>query len=168
MKRLGQLQAVTGSRTILLITKDQCFHEALRALANTLGLLVLQAKGTAGLVPILRATKPMAVLLDLDLPDEAAWQTADVLLNETGCPTVILLTARAGQFDMEAAIRAGSLVSKSEPPHRLLEIIDEALQMPEINQLERNAIQRVLIRRLRPSAWAGPTTPAYRFWGRNE
>lgn len=168
MKRLGQLHAVKGSRTILLITNDQRFHENLRALANTLGLLVLQAKGAVGLVSILRATKPMVVLLDLDLPDESAWQTADVLLNETGCPTVILLTGRAAQFDMEAAIRAGSLVSKSQPPGRLLELIDEALRMPENNQAERNAIQRVLIRWLRPSAWAGSTTPAYRFWGRNE
>jgi hypothetical protein len=59
-------------------------------------------------------------------------------------------------------------VSKNETPHRLLEIIEKALEMPEDNQTERTAIQRVLIRWLRPLAWEEATTPAYRFWRINE
>lgn len=160
--------AHVGSRTVLLISNDKRFYESLRSLANKLGLIVVKAECTRGTLAVLRATRPVAVLLDLDSPGGAAWGTADILLNEPGCPAVILLTGRSGQFDLQTAIRAGSLVSKSETPHRLLEIIEKALEMPEDNQTERTAIQRVLIRWLRPLAWEEVTTPAYRFWRINE
>jgi DNA-binding response OmpR family regulator len=157
----------TGLSTILLISNDRMFCEALRAFANTIGLLVVQADRTAGTVVILQATKPNAVLLDLDLPDEAAWQVADLVLSEPGCPAVILVTGRTAQFDLQTAIRAGSLVSKNESAASLLDMVTQALEMPDANQLERNAIQRVLIRRIKPFTWA-ESTPAYRFWGINE
>ena len=157
-----------GSRTILLISNDTRFHGTLRSFANTLGLMVVRAERKSGTLAILEATKPAAVLLDLDLPGEAAWEVADLLLNEPGCPAVVLLTTRTAQFDTETAIRAGSLVRKDESPCRLLEIVQETLSMPEVNQAERNAIQRVLLRWLRPFEWAESTAPAYRFWGINE
>jgi CheY-like chemotaxis protein len=157
-----------GSRTILLISTDKRFHENLRSLANTIGLFVVKAERTSGTMAVLQATRPIAVLLDLDLPQQAAWQTADLVLNQPGCPAVILLSGRTAQFDMRTAMRAGSLVSKKEPPDRLLGIIQERLKLPVGNEAERNAIQRVLIRWLRPSGWAESTTPAYRFWGINE
>jgi CheY-like chemotaxis protein len=141
------------SRTILLISDDTRFHATLRSFANTGGLLVVRAEPKAGTVAILQATKPVAVLLDLDLPGAAAWEVADLLLNEPGCPAVVLLTGRTSQFDTETANRAGSLVRKDESPCRLLEIVEETLSMPEANQAERNAIQRVLIRWLRPFQW---------------
>jgi CheY-like chemotaxis protein len=154
------------SRTILLMSDDTRFHAIVRAFANTLGLLVVRAEPKAGTIAILQATKPVAVLLDLDLPGAAAWEVADLLLNEPGCPAVVLLTGRTSQFDTETANRAGSLVRKDESPCRLLEIVQETLSMLEVNQAERNAIQRVLIRWLRPFQW--PEAPAYRFWDINE
>jgi FixJ family two-component response regulator len=157
-----------GSRTVLLITNDKRYHENLRSLANTIGLFVIKATRTSGTVAILQATRPIAVLLDLDLPDEAAWQIGDMVLNEPRCPAVILLSGRTAQFDMRTAIRAGSLVSKHESPGRLLGVIQERLQLPDANQVEWNAIQRVLIRWLRPSGWAEPSGGAHRFWGINE
>ena len=157
-----------GSRTILLISDDTRFHGTLRSFANTLGLMVVRAERKAGAVAILHATKPAAVLLDLDLPGEAAWEVADLLLNEPDCPAVVLLTSRTAQFDTETAIRAGSLVRKDESPCRLLQIVEETLSMPEVNQAERNAIQRVLLRWLRPFEWPESTAPTYRFWGINE
>jgi DNA-binding NtrC family response regulator len=155
-------------RTILLISNDRDFHQNLRSRANAVGLLVVRAELAVGTLPILQATKPQAVLLDLDLPDEAAWQTAALVLSEACCPEVILLTARTAQFDMRTAIRAGSLVTKSESPERVLQLIEEKLELPEANRTERNAIQRVLMGWLRPSGWEGPTTPSFRFWGINE
>lgn len=169
MRAIGRFpELLAGVRTILLISADKQLHQNLRALANTLGLMVVRAERAVGIVFILQATRPVAVLLDLDLPNQAAWETAELLLNEPGCPAVILLTARTAQFDMWTAMRAGSLVSKSEPPGRLLEIVEKALELPEVNRTERNAIQQVLIRRLRPSEWAESATPSYRFWGINE
>jgi len=158
----------TACRTILLIRNDREFDQNLRSQANTLGLFVVRAERAVGTLAILQATKPEAVLLDLDLPDEAAWQIADLVLGEPSCPAVIMLTGRIVQFDIRTALRAGVLVSKSESPERILEIVEEKLELPEANRAERNAIQRVLIRWLRPSGWAGSTTPAFRCWGINE
>jgi DNA-binding response OmpR family regulator len=154
-------------RTILLVSEDRQLHENLRTLANTLGHLVVLTKGPIGSVAILRATRPEAVLLDLDLPRQAAWTTAEALLQCDSCPPLILLTGKAQQFDAETAIRAGSLVDKSEPVSRILAVVAETLELSTVNQAERNAIQRVLIRWLRPFTW-GPTDPAHRFWGINE
>ena len=108
------------------------------------------------------------VLLDLDLPSQAAWEAADWLLQEQNCPPLILLTARSGQFDPSTAIRAGSLVDKTIGPSRLLEVVDETLGVPCSAQAERNAIQRVVIQWLKPCGWSIPVTPAYRFWPLNE
>jgi hypothetical protein len=43
-----------------------------------------------------------------------------------------------------------------------------ALTLRDANRAERNAIQRVVIRWLRPCAWPVPVTPTYRFRGLNE
>jgi CheY-like chemotaxis protein len=153
-----------ASRTILLITNDKGYHENLRSLANTIGFFVVKATRISGTVAILQATRPIVVLLDLDLPDEAAWQMADIILNEPRCPAVILLSGRTAQFDFRTAIRAGSIVSKNESPGRPLEMIQERLHLPpSANQAEWNASQRVLIRWLRPSGWAQATSGAHRF-----
>jgi DNA-binding response OmpR family regulator len=167
--RHGVMQLPRSSKAacpiILLISNDREFHHNLRFRGNTLGVLVVRAERAVGTLPILQATKPQAVLLDLDLPDEAAWQIAELVLSEACSPEVILLTGRTAQFDIRTAIRAGSLVSKSESPERVLELIEQKLELPEANRIERNAIQSVLIGWLRPSGWEGPTTPSFRFWG---
>jgi DNA-binding response OmpR family regulator len=116
----------------------------------------------------LRAGQLAAVLLDLDLPSQAAWEAADGLLQEKTCPPLILLTARSDQFDVSTAIRAGSLVDKTIDPRRLLEAVDATLAAPSSARAEQNAIQRVMIRWLRPCSWTAPVTPAYRFWRINE
>ena len=152
----------------MFVSTDRQLHESLRTLANTIGQMVVRAEYALGTVAILRATRPVVVLLDLDLPNEAAWEVADFLLKEPSCPPVILLTARTEQFDARTAIRAGPLVSKGESACRLLEIVQEALEKQTINQAERNAIQRVHLHQLRRTNWVEETTPAYRFWGINE
>ncbi len=155
-------------RKLLLISNDQRFHEKLCSLTNTTGLLVAKAERAADMGAILHATKPDAVLLDLDLPYEAGWEIADDLLDEPSCPAVLLFSGRTARFDIETAIRAGSLVSKAESAERLLRIVQETMAKPEPTQAERNAMQRGLIRWLKPAAWVESATPAYRFWGINE
>jgi CheY-like chemotaxis protein len=115
-----------------------------------------------------RAGQSAVVLLDLDLPSQVAWEAADSLLQEVSCPPLLLLTARSEQFDLGTAMRAGSLVDKTASPSRLLELVDQTLAGPCSAQVERNAIQRVMIRWLRPCSWSVPVTPAYRFWRINE
>jgi DNA-binding response OmpR family regulator len=130
--------------------------------------MVVRLNGSAGAVPIMLTVRPALVLLDLDLPRQGGWEAADALLEEESCPPVLLLTARSEQFDANTALRAGSLINKTESPSHLLEVVEETLSMPKASQAECNAIQRVLIRWLKPCNWHVPVTPAYRFWGINE
>jgi len=155
-------------RTILLISNDTRLGQELRCVANAVGRMVVRVDGAADVSRIVYAVRPAVVLLDLDLPAEAAWEKADSLLQEQRCPPVILLTARKEQFDVRTAIQAGSLVDKSAEPAHLLDIVDRTLAMTDSSQTELNAIQRVIVRWLRPCSWSVPVTPAYRFWGINE
>ena len=155
-------------RRLLLLSNDAGFHQALRRAADGVGQAVVQFTGGADALRLLAAVKPVAVLLDLDLPSGAAWEMADTLLQQPDCPAMLLLTSRSEQFDVRTAVRAGSLFEKSAGPQRLLELVEQAVAAPVSVQTERNAIQRVAIRWLRPSSWCVPLTPAYRFWGINE
>lgn len=155
-------------RRILLISDDTSLGENLRCAAGRTGQAVVHLVGVADALRELRAGQPVAVLLDLDLPAEAAWEAADRLLQEECCPPLILLTARSDQFDVGTAIRAGSLVDKTADPIRLLGAVDQILAGPSSAQTERNAIQRVMIQWLRPCNWSAPPTPAYRSHGTNE
>jgi CheY-like chemotaxis protein len=153
---------------ILLVSNDTSFCENLRREADRTGRQVVPANGLTEAVQAVRSAQLAAVLLDLDLPSQGAWEIADDLLEEAGCPPVILLTGRRDQFDVSTAIRAGSLVDKSAGLAKVLELVDQALSLPDANRGERNAIQRIMIQWLRPCAWSAPVTPAYCYWGLNE
>ena len=156
------------TKEILLVSDDASLGEHLSCAAARTGRCVVQVERVADALRKLRAGQPAAVLLDLDLPSQAAWEAADCLLQEEGCPPLILLTARRDQFDVSTAIRAGSLVDKTTDPSLLLKAVDETLAAPCSAQAERNAIQRVMILWLRPCSWSVPVTPAHRFWRLNE
>jgi DNA-binding response OmpR family regulator len=155
-------------RGILLISDDASLGESLRCAAAPLGRTVVQVDGLADALQNMCAGHPVAVLLDLDLPSQVAWEVADCLLQEQSCPPLILLTARSDQFDLSTAVRAGALIDKTTDHGRLLEAVDQTLAVTCSAQAERNAIQRVIIRWLRPCSWSVPITPAHRFWGLNE
>lgn len=153
---------------LLLISDDKAAGENLRCAAARLGRSVVQTDRLSEALRQVQTDWPVAVVLDLDLPEEKAWGIAEGLLQEPGCPPLILLTGRREQFDVSTAIRAGSLVDKSGSVEQLLEAVEQTLALPESNRAERNAIQRVVIQWLRPCAWSVPVTPAPRFWGLNE
>jgi CheY-like chemotaxis protein len=153
---------------ILLVGQDPRFEETLRLVARKAGLAVLQAGERNEVLRLAACTQPAAILLDLDLPFQAAWEIADALLKEATCPTLILLTEHTDQFDWDAAFRAEHLVSKFADPGALARTLEQTAVESASCPGERNAIQRVLIRWMRPSAWPVPVTPAFRFWGINE
>lgn len=163
----GSRSSSARSRTILFITNDKQLHEKLMMLANATGQMVVRAEH-AGVRVVMQATHSVAVLLDLDLPHAIAWETAELILREPDCPPLILLTRRRAEFELQTPALRGSLLSKSESPSHVLEIVRETVEMPEANQAERNAVQRAVIRSLRASQAAAPTAPTYRFWGINE
>jgi CheY-like chemotaxis protein len=151
----GRFRSTSVGRTILLMSEDRALHEALRSLANERGHLVIRANGAIGSVAILEAIRPAVVLLDLDLPRQAAWELAEGLLACKACPRLILLTGRKEPFDPRTARRIGRLLNKNAPVSRLLEAALLASRGPILNQAERNAIRRALIRRLRPFRLGG-------------
>jgi DNA-binding response OmpR family regulator len=153
---------------ILLVSDDAALGDGLRRAAALSERAVVQADEANVALQKIQDDRPAVVLLDLDLPAGGAWEAADCLLQEESCPPLILLTARGGEFDVGSAIRAGSLVDKNTDASRLLHVVDQALAAPRSAQVERNAIQRVMIRWLKPSSWPVPVTPAHRFWGINE
>jgi CheY-like chemotaxis protein len=153
---------------ILLVSNDTALGENLRRDADRAGRSVVRADGLVEALQTVRSAQIAAVLLDLDPASQGAWEIADSLLQEAGCPPLVLLTGRRDQFDVSTAIRAGSLADKSAGSAKLLEVVDQALALPDSNQGERNAIQRIMIQWLRPCAWSAPVTPTYRFWGLNE
>lgn len=153
---------------ILFVSDDALLGEGLRRAAALSERAVVQADEASDALQKLRDDHPAVVLLDLDLPSGGAWEAADCLLQEEVCPPLILLTARSGEFDVDSAIRAGSLVDKGAGAGKLLRVVEQALAAPRSAQVERNAIQRVMIRWLKPSGWPVPVTPAHRFWGINE
>ncbi len=166
--RSGLQAARAEEAGILLVSDDANLGEGLRRAAGRMRRLVVRVDKTIDALDGVRSGRSAVVLLDLDLPFQAAWDVADRLLEEQNCPPLILLTAHSNQFDLSTAIRAGSLVDKTAGPGRLLEAVDRTLAAPCSAQAEQNAIQRVVIRWLRPCGWSVPVTPAYRFWGINE
>jgi DNA-binding response OmpR family regulator len=164
----GELPPQATKPSILLVSNDAALGENLRRAAEQTGRSVVRAAGLEETLRTARMMQPVAVVLDLDLPSQGAWEVADSLLQRADCPPLILLTGRREQFDVSTAIRAGSLVDKSASLAKLLEAVDEALALPDANRGERNAIQRIMIQWLRPCAWSVPVTPAYRYWGLNE
>jgi DNA-binding NarL/FixJ family response regulator len=153
---------------LLLISDDAVVGECLRSAAEQAGRAVVRAAGLGETLRTAHMIRPVAVVLDLDLSAGGAWEIADRLLQEAGCPPLVLLTGRRDQFDVSTAIRAGSLVDKSGGLAKVLEAVDQALALPDANRVERNAIQRIMIQWLRPCAWSAPVKPTYRFWGLNE
>ena len=164
----GGIPAPGPKQLILLISDDAVVAENLRRAAEQTGRSVVRAAGLGETLRTAHMMQPVAVVLDLDLPSDGAWEIADGLLREAGCPPVVLLTGRREQFDVSTAIRAGSLVDKSGGLAKVLEAVDQALALPDSNRGERNAIQRITIQWQRPCAWSAPVTPTCRFWGLNE
>jgi CheY-like chemotaxis protein len=148
-----------NTNLFLLLSGDATLGRNLRDAADQMGLLFVHSASLIGAIWQLRALRPGAVLLDLDWPSEAAWETADRLLELESCPPVILVTARTNQFDPGIAVRAGTIVDKSAGPTRLLRLAEQVSAQPSFEG-ERNSIRRILIRWFRPSGWPVPVTPA--------
>src|SRR5262249_31032671 len=101
------------TRVVLLISDDSGLPEGLYRAAKANELIIAHASDLDEALRQLKATQPVAVLLDLDLADNLAWVIADQLLQQEDCPHLVFLTARMGHFDLEAASRAGSVMDKT-------------------------------------------------------
>src|ERR1043165_3591822 len=159
---------VAEQRRLLLLSDDETFWRNLLSAASEAGRELVRKRAAADLSRTLQLLKPGVVLLDLDSPAQAAWDAADFLLQDANSPPLLLLTSRSGQIDFRTAIQAGSLVDKCESPAKLLEIASLALESPEATHRERNAMQQVVVRWLKPCSWSAQGLPLRGFWGITE
>ena len=158
----------SGNSPFLVLTADESFWGKLRSLATGTRKLV-RRRSPGDSRRALRLFKPDAVLLDLDIPAPSVWDTADSLLLDAGSPPVLLLTSRSGQIDFKTAIEAGSLIDKRTDPAELLTLIEAARDLSDRACRERNAMQQLVIRWLKPFISPAPQTPSHnRFWGIND
>ena len=155
-------------RSVLLISEDTALHETLRGPANSQRLIIVRVGGLAGVDEVLRLLRPCAVVLDLDLSQDAAWNLGDKLLLQHYCPPVLFLTASTERFDVRTAIQSGSIIDKTAHPLRLLQLVDQATGLTRAALAERMASQRVLLRWLRPWGWSLSIAPGHRFRRINE
>jgi CheY-like chemotaxis protein len=155
-----------NTNLLLLISDDATLCQSLRHAAEQAKLLLAHSAAVGAALWQVRALRPGAVLLDMDLPSETAWETADRILEFENCPPLVLITARIHQFDVRAARRAGPIVDKSAGINCLLRLAVTASAQSASSQVERNSIQRIFIRWLRPCCWSVRLTPAQRFRGR--
>jgi CheY-like chemotaxis protein len=157
-------RAGAQKRPLLLLSEDEVFCWKLLVAASQVGRRLIRGHPAADGPQMLRIVKPEVVLLDLDLAEEFAWGAADALLQDEHCPPLILLTSQVEQRDFETAIQAGCLIEKTIEPMRLLAVVEQKLASTGADQREQNAIQRLVIRWLKPVKIARMN----RFWGINE
>jgi CheY-like chemotaxis protein len=155
-------------RVILLVTHDIKLDHGLRSAAKTEGYIILRVESLADALRTVRAGCAHIALLDVDMAAESGWDTADGLMQNPNCPPVILMTGRTGQFEMRMAIEGGVLLDKTSDPVCILQAVNKIIETPASAVEERNAIQRVLIRWLRPLHWPSRPISTCRYWGINE
>src|SRR5262249_50811183 len=135
------LQSVARSlpelTAIMLISEDGGLHQELRRSANEQRRIVVRVSGVAGMEHVLQLLRPTAVLLDLDLSRDCAWNMGETLLQEQDCPPVIFMTARTEPFELRMAISSGSVLDKSKGPAQLLEAVEQTLSQSRLAQGER-------------------------------
>jgi CheY-like chemotaxis protein len=155
-------------RVILLVTHDTKLDHGLRTAAKTAGHIIIRVESLSDALRTVRANCTDIALLDLDMSAERGWDAADGLMQTPKCPPVALVTGRTEQFDMRMAIEGGVLLDKTAEPRCILQAVNNILEAPRTTLEERNAIQRVLIRWLRPLHWPSQPIVSGRFWGINE
>jgi len=164
----GRVRHLSKPLTFLLFSKDEDFWDRFRAAATRVSGKLIRKHRTVAVSRTLRRFKPAAVLLDLDLPSTAGWEIANLFLQDPNSPPLLLLTSRSEQFDFKAAIDAGLLIDKSEPPDKLVELLDATTQSPGPIRGEKMAMQQLIVRWLKPLNSLSENMPLRRFWGINE
>jgi hypothetical protein len=148
--------------SLLVITVDDPFWAKLLDGASAAGGDLVRLRDANDSARTLHQFKPIAVLLDLDHP--SAWTAVDSLLQNKNAPPLLLATSRSGQVDFKTAIEAGVLIDKRSDPVMVLALAESAHE----DHHDRIAMQRLLIRWLKPYSAPVHGPPLRRYWGINE
>lgn len=144
---------VTQGKILVLVSEDRNLVERLESLTVSAGLDFMQVNDPSEALYPSGGNRPVLIFLDLDLPALAGWKAAEEFVQNTSVPSLILLTGRASNLDLSAAIRTGIIVDKSVSTAGLLEKVGLILMESESERLDRKARQQVLLRWLMPYDW---------------
>jgi len=159
--------SATKQPSLLVVSEDEKFWRNFSAAASQAGRKLVRKRSTADAPRTVRLLRPAAILLDLDIPSAAAWDVADSLLQDENCPLLLLLTSRSEHVGFNTAIQVGSLLDKGDPV-ALVQLVNQRLGLPRSTHREQNAMQRIVIRWLKPCSWSAEVIAMRRFWGINE
>jgi ActR/RegA family two-component response regulator len=151
-----------NNNLMLLISDDDMLGKSLRDAAEERGLLFARS-AAASVLWQLRALRPGAVVLDLDLTSKTGWETADRLLKLESCPPLFLLAGQGDRFAADQAVHAGPIVDKFAGPARLLRLANQF--SPPSTAVGQNPIQRIVVQWLGPCGWPVRVTSANGFYG---
>jgi CheY-like chemotaxis protein len=147
-----------NTNLLLLISDDDMLGESLRDAAEEMGLLFACCAAGSSALWQFRALRPGAVVLDLDLPSRAAWETAEHLLKIESCPPLFLLTGRKDQLGDGTAVQAGPMVDRPPGPARLLRLAERVSSLSISDG--RTSTQRIVVQWLGEYGWSVPVTSA--------
>jgi DNA-binding response OmpR family regulator len=137
-------------KAVLLVSDAADFGRDLNHTAELLDLGFKQTSDPARALSLAGQTRAAVVFVDLDLPGSAGWDVAERLLHNESSPTLILLSHRTAQLDVEASVHSGAVVDKKAGPVELLARVSRALTELDSDRVGRIARQWMLLRWLRP------------------
>lgn len=118
----------SGQRPVVLVADD---HEDSRIIARLVlesaGFAVVEARTGREAIAMARAERPVAVLLDIVMPELDGWAAAKHIRSDllTASTPIIAVTALAGSADRERSFAAGcdAVLTKPVPPRVLLDAL---------------------------------------------
>ena len=128
-----------GQKVILLVDDDPSIREVLGRVLAAEGYLVLPAADGLEALTVATDNRVDLVLLDLNMPGQAGWDTFEKLTSDNPLLGVIIITARSNQLFTSLGAGVGALVEKPFDYPALLDTVRVVLAEPAETRLARMA-----------------------------
>lgn len=163
------MQPARSAITRLLVASDDTsvVECAVRAFSSE-SCVIVQTASSTGAVEHSDRLHPVATVVDLDLPGEEGWNTAERLLARHPALPLVLLTGRTEDFTLASIIATALVLPKPVNTDRLRQTLGAAVSSPPARQEQQQTRQHEVLRYARPFHSADRVPHAYRHWGINE
>jgi FixJ family two-component response regulator len=153
---------------LLVASNDTSVVECVvRALSSKSCVIVRIASSTEAVKHLVRLN-PVATVVDLDLPGEEGWNTAERLLARHPAMPLVLLTGRTEDFTLASIIATALVLPKPVNAGRLRQTLEAAMSGSPARQEREQTRQHEMLRYARPLHSPEPVPHPYRHWGLNE
>ncbi len=136
--------------TVLVADDHEDSRIIARLVLESAGYRVIEARNGREAIALTRAEHPVAVLLDIVMPELDGWDAARHIRGDvtTSMIPIIAVTALAGAVDRERSFAAGcdTVLTKPVPPRALLDALRRCTQrrVPEITANSVTASRQVV------------------------